>query len=517
MHADYRIHAQLLRTGRLTPQRAFAVAAGVLVLVALVYAATGRSMVETWWRSETFAHGFLVVPAALAFMWMRRMELAMQPMQPAPLALLGVVAASALWLAGELASALVLSQLAVVAMVPFALAALAGWNWVRTLAFPLTFLFFAVPFGEVLVPTLIDWTANFTVAAIAASGVPVYREANTFVIPTGRWSVVEACSGIRYLIASVMLGSLYAWLMYRSARRRALFIAAAIVVPLVANWLRAYGIVMMGHLSNNRIAADVDHLIYGWLFFGAVMAVMFAVGTRWREDGAGHQRDRPVPPAAASMPPQRWLASAALVVAALLLGPLAAASLERSADRRPLVPIELSGVNGWSEGLTPVTAWRPRLTGTAAQQTLTYTKDGREVSVLLGVYRNQRQGSELVNSANRLIADDDSRWQLVERGTVQFEDALGRYRVHAAALRAPGGKLATAHWYWLHNARTISDVAATADLALDRLLMRGDTAVWVTVVTPARDGLPDALPVLRGFVADMGAELDRALTAMAER
>ena len=91
-------------------------------------------------------------------------------------------------------------------MVPCVVAALFGWRWVRALAFPLAFLFFAVPFGEFLVPTLIEWTADFTVAALAASGIPVYREANNFVIPSGRWSVVEACSGIRYLIASVMLG-----------------------------------------------------------------------------------------------------------------------------------------------------------------------------------------------------------------------------------------------------------------------------------------------------------------------
>ena len=139
----------------------------------------------------------------------------------------------------------------------------------RVLAFPLAFLFFAVPFGEIFVPTLIDWTADFTVAALRFSGVPVYREGNHFVIPTGRWSVVEACSGVRYLIASLMVGTLYAAIAYRSARRRACFIVAAILVPIVANWLRAYMIVMLGHLSNNRLATGVDHIIYGWMFFGS--------------------------------------------------------------------------------------------------------------------------------------------------------------------------------------------------------------------------------------------------------
>src|SRR4029077_2223580 len=119
-----------------------------------------------------------------------------------------------------------------------------------------------------------------------ASGVPVYREANHFSIPSGRWSVVEACSGIRYIIASVMVGTIYAALAYSSMRRRALFIVASILVPVVANWLRAYLIVMLGHLSNNRIAVGVDHLIYGWVFFGIVMALLFWVGSFWQQDPA---------------------------------------------------------------------------------------------------------------------------------------------------------------------------------------------------------------------------------------
>ena len=159
--------------------------------------------------------------------------------------------------------------------------------------FPLAFLFFAVPFGEALVPKLMDWTADFTVAAVKLSGVPVYREGTHFVIPSGQWSVIEACSGIKFLIASLMGGSLYAWLMYRSPGRRLAFIGASIVVPLLANWLRAYAIVMMGHLSNNRLMTNDDHIVFGWVLFGAIMLLMYWWGARWREDG----RPEPARPA----------------------------------------------------------------------------------------------------------------------------------------------------------------------------------------------------------------------------
>ena len=53
----------------------------------------------------------------------------------------------------------------------------------------------------------------------------MYREGLQFVIPSGNWSVVEACSGVRYLIASVMVGTLFAYLNYSTMRRRLIFVA----------------------------------------------------------------------------------------------------------------------------------------------------------------------------------------------------------------------------------------------------------------------------------------------------
>ena len=170
------------------------------------------------------------------------------------------------------------------AMVPLAVWAVLGTQTLKALLFPLAFLFFAVPFGEFLVPPLMNWTADFAAIAIRASGVPIFREGNFLTIPTGTWSIVEACSGIRYLIASFMVGCLFAYLSYRSPIRRAAFVAASLVVPIVANWVRAYMIIMLGHLTNNRLAVGADHLIYGWIFFGVVMVLLFWIGAKWRED-----------------------------------------------------------------------------------------------------------------------------------------------------------------------------------------------------------------------------------------
>ena len=96
--------------------------------------------------------------------------------------------------------------------------------------FPLAFMLFAVPVGEFLVPPMMEFTADFTVAAIRLTGIPVFREGLFFTLPTGAWSVVEACSGVRYIIASLTLGCLYAYLSYVSYLKRSNFYSVCFVV-----------------------------------------------------------------------------------------------------------------------------------------------------------------------------------------------------------------------------------------------------------------------------------------------
>ena len=263
--------------------------AAAMVAVALLLAwnaETTRSIVSIWYRSETYAHGFVIVPIVVWLIWRDRARLATVPIQPTLWPLVGLVIVGFGWLVAELASVVGGSQFMLVAMIPLAIWAILGTAVVRALAFPLGFLFFAVPFGDFVVPILMDWTADFTVMALRATGVPVLREGRNFAIPSGNWSVVEACSGVRYLIASLVVGTLYAYLTYRTISRRLAFVGLALLVPLIANWLRAYMIVMIGHLSENRLAVGVDHLIYGWVFFGVVMGLLFWIAPVWLPEKA---------------------------------------------------------------------------------------------------------------------------------------------------------------------------------------------------------------------------------------
>ena len=159
----------------------------------------------------------------LTLIWRRRHFIHGVPIASSLIGIVIGLGAGAAWLLGELASVDAVSQFAFVGMLVGLVWAVMGTAVVRTYAFPIGFLFFMVPFGEFLFPTMMDWTTHFIIWAVRASGVPVYAEGYNLVIPSGRWQVVEGCSGVRYLMASIVVGSLYAYLNYRSTQKRLLF------------------------------------------------------------------------------------------------------------------------------------------------------------------------------------------------------------------------------------------------------------------------------------------------------
>ena len=53
-----------------------------VVVILACFHETARSIVSIWWRSDTFAHGFVVLPIALWFAWRKRVEISLTPAHP---------------------------------------------------------------------------------------------------------------------------------------------------------------------------------------------------------------------------------------------------------------------------------------------------------------------------------------------------------------------------------------------------------------------------------------------------
>ena len=515
MHSEPQIELKIAQAAAQRQWQAFGLVMLALVAVLAVFWPTLQAMIEIWNRSDTFKHGWLVIPAFVWFAWERRQRLATIPLQPFWPGLVAVALGGFGWLVANAAGVAVVEELAMIGLVAACIVTVFGWRFGWELAFPLAFLFFAVPMGEALIPPMMEMTADFTVAALKLTGVPVYREGLAFVIPSGNWSIVEGCSGLRYLIASVTVGCVFAYLYYRSLWRRLAFIGASIAVPIVANWMRAYIIVMLGHLSGNRIAAGVDHLVYGWVFFGFVMLLLFWVGARWREDDAPVPADPSAGTASIALPGAGLSSVGAAALATLLVvaaWPAWAMYLDHHAngDVRvvELAPPQDSG--GWQRQPDQATEWRPRYKGATASVFETYARGEQRVVLYLAVYRDQKPGAELINSDNRMIQMWHPVW--TNLGDSRRAEAVGASTLplRRTLLRSPAQRLLIWDWFVVSGQDVVNPYVAKLLQARDQILGRGDDGVAIIVAAPYEETPAGAEQALRDFIAAMRPSIDAA-------
>lgn len=483
--------------------------AATVAAILIVLWPTTRSMVEQWQQSATYGHCYLVIPIAIAMAWRQSAALSgpLSPFWPG-LALIATV--GFVWLVGELASVAVVTHFAAVGMIVATALTVFGWRAARQLAFPLGFLFFAVPFGEGLLPVLMEWTAEVTVWALRVSGIPVYREGNYFVVPSGSWSIIEACGGVRFLIAALMTSCIFAWLQYRALVKRVVFVLLALAAALLANWVRAYAIVLLGHYSDNRIGTGADHNWWGWMIFGAAMFALFVAGMRWTD--SNHQSSaRSADAGARTIAIHAMALALAASVLMVAAWPVAAERIEARVDVRPIQIEAITPHGGWQRAATPADVWVPELVSPTAVDVQTFALDQAAVGVYLGVYRGQRQGAELVNTMNQVVRSDSKRWRLTESGTLTIRLNGEPTLIRTAVVRGASGAFVVWHWYWFTGHATSSDVRVKLQLALQRLTGATDTAAWVAVYTPVGDDVSAGVRRLTAFVDAMSGPIDSAL------
>ncbi len=456
-----------------------------LILVTLcsvgLFFETWASIVSIWMRSETFAHGFLVLPISLWLVWTRKEHYRSLYPQFSLLGLGFISACGFMWLAADLANVLVIRQWAVVGMLVGGCWAVLGNRVAGQIMFPLLFLFLMVPFGEEFIPYLMEYTATFVVTMLRLTGISVYREGLFFTLSSGNWSVVEGCSGLRYLIASFTLGTVYAYLNYTSQKKRTIFMVAAFIVPIIANGFRAYMIVMIGHLSNMKLATGVDHIIYGWVFFGLVMLLLFYMGSFWQDPPLQSNEEEvsgtSVKPADYSAV---WSVLAGTVLA-LSIWPWLANNLHDRQIVKASIPAELTPESIGQTTIAPDWGWEPNFKGVMADSQRFFNVGDSTVAMYLANFGDESAGGELVNSQNFLVPQKHPYWRNIhsDKLRIQWQKQEDR-TVNEAVLSSDTRDLLVVRWFRIGQINTSNNYYAKWLQFLKRL--SGDASPELMIV-----------------------------------
>lgn len=465
-------------------------------------------MAGQWWDSSTYNH-VLLVPAILAWLvsqrWPQLRQLTPQGWWPA---LLPFAGGALLWMLGDFSGFSLARQLGVVVMAQCMVPLLLGPRVTAGLLFPLGYMLFLVPFGDELIPTLQQITARLAMLLLRVAGGPAVLDGVFISTPAGYFEVAEACSGVKFLIAMIAYGTLVSNVCFRSWPRRAAFMALSLVIPVLANGVRAWGTIWLAGIFGIQFAAGFDHIFYGWVFFAVVMACAMALGWRFF--------DRPVDdpfinaaalealPVLTKLGRARVagplaLAGAAAILVTIFAWAAAATRIEAQLPQR----IALPQVPGWTQvSIVPEAPWQPLHTGADHRLFGRYAdRAGHVVDVSFALYATQSEGREAGGFGQGALPLG-SVWAWEGEGPA-FADA----RVDLLQAPGPVHRLAVTR-YRSGDVLTGSNARLKLANIRDRLLLRA-RPTSVLILSSERDVSGASIHAFEAAIGDPAAWMDR--------
>jgi exosortase A len=486
-------------------ERAWIVTAG-LALVATVclvvlFWSEAEGAYRVWVQSTAYNHCFLVLPLVGYMIWNRREVLSTTAPTPQLRWLVIVPVLSALWLAAASLGIHEAQQLIVATILQAILLSTLGWTAYRRLLAPLLYLYFLIPTGEFLVPFLQDFTASMAVDGLKLVGVPVFSDGFFIEVPAGKFVVAEECAGLRFLIASVAFGVFFAVITYRSYVRRAAFIVLSILVPVVANGARAFGIVYAAEIVGSPAAVMADHVIYGWGFFSAILVLLMLLGRSFA-DRHEPSDDRPL----AARPiffPARCALAALLGVALAGLGPAYAAVLDRQSTPDFVTDAKAPQLEApWSEvtsGL--VDDWSPVVYGADRIFRDALTDGDTTVYRFVALYLAHGRINNLIRSENRVA--DESRWRIATGNTATI-DVDGRLqRVNISEIVSGDRRRLVVSYYVVDGSATAGVLSAKLYQLRSLLSSRRQLSAFVAIAINMPDRSAPSLATAARLLATM--------------
>lgn len=132
-------------------------------------------------------------------------------------------------------------------------------------------LIFTIPIWSELTGILVTLSSNVVGQAVKLSNVTVLIDGSSLFLPSGTIYIADGCSGIRYLIISLLMGYIIILLNQYKLRAAITTLLIATVLGLIANWLRIYLLVLIGYHTEMQSSLMHDHETFGWVLFACLL------------------------------------------------------------------------------------------------------------------------------------------------------------------------------------------------------------------------------------------------------
>jgi exosortase B len=245
------------------------------------YTPTILSLTDGPWQTEQEGHGPLIIAASFWLVWQSREKLKAVPIVPAPIMGWAILFFGlALMFLARTQGVLTAEALSIIPVVIGCVLIVAGWATLRVLAFPIGFLFFAVPAPDwaidaVTVPLKV-FISNMVTRVLYAAGYPIAQNGVMIMIGSYQLLVKDACSGMNSIFALSAIGVFYAYAFrWENKLRSILLLAAIIPITILANFIRVISLVLIAYYGGVDLLEGTLHDLTGIGLFVVAVVLLF--------------------------------------------------------------------------------------------------------------------------------------------------------------------------------------------------------------------------------------------------
>jgi exosortase A len=255
----------------------------VIISLLGLFSCLNLPILTTLWRhgfdDGTYSHAFLI-PFISFYLYFKLDEIGKLQFRTTPnIYIITLLLSGALLLYGTSIAQISLGYwLATLFILTMAIASVFRIN--RYVLFPLLYLVFIFPFWGGLTDILQSMSVIAVTFMMGLTGIPTYVESQYVSIPAGTFEIADGCSGLRYIIVSLAISTLYIFLFIKSTKRAALFLAVAIIGGLITNWLRITILILIGHETDMTHSLMNDHNSFGWYIYIPFMFLLYMLGSK---------------------------------------------------------------------------------------------------------------------------------------------------------------------------------------------------------------------------------------------
>lgn len=507
----------------------------VIALLSYMYSDSLLFLFNHWIGSDDYSHGMFVPLISGFLVWQSRHRLVQVQREQAWWGLGIIFVGLMLYMIGELATLYVVLHLSLWTVMVGLVIALVGIHGAKVIAFPLCYLLTAIPlpvfFYANLSTQLQLWSSSLGVGCLQLVGVMAFREGNVIDLGQVQLQVVEACSGIRYLLPLTSLALLCAYLFKDRMWKRVVLVVSAIPISIVINGFRIGMIGVLVELYGKGAAEGFYHLFEGWVIFMVSLALLiiemgllgrigmvapyrpFLAQLSWREqDGAGgHGGARSFPRWMMPSPGPAYLCSVALLTPFTLVSTSLVDREETPPSRAAFIDFPME-VNGWRGERFPLEKQYIDALRFDDYVLADYRSDhGHLVNFYTAYYQSQRKGQSAHSPKSCLPGGGWEITSITHKELPSSTTITQPLMVNRAVIHKGDQKQIVLYWFKQRDRYLADEYLVKVYLLWDAISRQRTDGALVRLASLVGPGESEAIvdQRLQGFAAAIGQELSR--------